>query len=89
MALAVQKRSRVRDDVTKVYVRTTPAGEGKTWHLHCLLIDANGFGVTSPAATDGHTHAVEDGDVLQAAGHTHDIAARCELEHDRRVRHVE
>jgi hypothetical protein len=89
MALAVQKRSRVRDDVTKVYVRTTPAGEpGDGWHVHCLIIDANGFGVTSPGP-DGHTHAVENGDVLKAAGHAHDLAARCEREHDRRVRHVE
>lgn len=89
MALAVQKRSRVRDDVTKVYVRTTPHGVGPTWHVHCLIIDANGFGVTGPAGPDGHTHAVEDGDVLTAAGHRHDFAARCEQEHDRRVRHVE
>ena len=88
MALAVQKRTRVRDDVTKVYVRTTPAGEGKGWHVHCLIIDACGFGVTSPGP-DGHTHAVEDGDVLAAAGHKHDFAARCAHEHDRRLRHVE
>lgn len=86
MALDVAARRTRVHDAKSVVVRTAPAGADR--HTHCALMDDDGFGTTSPGP-DGHTHAVEDGDVLAAFGHGHGLSAqRCDKEHDRRVRHV-
>jgi hypothetical protein len=85
-ALVVDIRPHRVRDVAIVVVRTAPGGADQ--HAHCALMNADGSGVTSPGP-DGHTHAVDECDVLASAGHTHDLSAqRCERDHDERAWHI-
>lgn len=79
-----ERRTRLREGIRSAVTLASAAG-----HTHCaLFIGTTGNGFTSPAP-DGHVHQVRELEILVAAGHTHEIARRCLLAHDRHTgRHV-
>lgn len=83
--LAPKRRER---DPTHSAMKTSPGGADR--HTHCLVFfGETGRGFSSPGP-DGHVHRVRDLEVLEAAGHTHDLSAsRClERHHPETGRHV-
>lgn len=74
-APAVRERGghRRRLEPRTVYVLTTPGPDG---HQHCAVLDDEGNGETGTER--GHCHQVSGLDVLEEAGHVHELGSvRC------------